>query len=136
MIQPTHLDSKTLRLDPDDPEAPLYWWSRAEDMKRILDQFDLIEASVPELSGRLDRSRIAVAGHSLGGLTAGMLLGERVTDPTDGSGLPIPQTDRKWIWPIPGSKRVWCLPHLAAVLISARSRLSIIQSCGTSASLR
>jgi len=89
VIQPTHLDSKTLRLDPDDPEAPLYWRSRAEDMKRILDQLDLIEASVPEISGRLDRRRIAVAGHSLGGLTAGMLLGERVTDPTDGSDVDL-----------------------------------------------
>lgn len=84
VIQPTHLDSKTLSLDPNGPEGPLFWRSRAEDMKRILDQLDLIEASVPELGGRLDRSRIAVAGHSLGGLTAGMLLGERLTD-EDGS---------------------------------------------------
>ncbi len=55
-------------------------------MTRILDQLDFIEASVPEVSGRLDRSRIAVAGHSLGGLAAGMLLGERLTD-EDGSGV-------------------------------------------------
>src|ERR1035441_4505331 len=45
VIQPTHLDSKTLTLNPDDPEAPLYWRSRAEDMKRILDQLDVIEAA-------------------------------------------------------------------------------------------
>ncbi len=85
VIQPTHLDSKTLSLDPDGPEGPLFWRSRAEDMKRILDQLDLIEASVPQISGRLDRSRIAAAGHSLGGYTTSMLLGARLTDPNDGT---------------------------------------------------
>jgi predicted dienelactone hydrolase len=85
VIQPTHLDSKTLNLNPDDPEAPLYWRSRAEDMKRILDQLDVIEAAVPQLPGRLDRSKVAVAGHSLGGHTASLLLGARLTDPHDGT---------------------------------------------------
>ena len=63
----------------------MFWRSRVEDMKRILDQLDFIEASVPGLSGRLDRSRAAVVGHSMGGHTAGMLLGERLTDPKDGT---------------------------------------------------
>jgi predicted dienelactone hydrolase len=86
VIQPTHLDSKTLGLrESDDPEAPLYWRSRAEDMTRILDQLDLIEAAVPQLPGRLDRSKVAVAGHSMGGHTASMLLGARLTDPDDGT---------------------------------------------------
>ena len=85
VIQPTHLDSKTLSLNPDNPEAPLYWRSRAEDMKRILDQLDVIEATVPQLPGRLDRSKVAVAGHSLGGHTASLLLGARLTDPRDGT---------------------------------------------------
>jgi predicted dienelactone hydrolase len=86
VIQPTHLDSKPLGLrESDDPEAPLYWRSRAEDMKRILDQLDVIEAAVPQLPGRLDRSKVAVAGHSMGGHTASMLLGARLTDPDDGT---------------------------------------------------
>ena len=86
VIQPTHLDSATLGLrDADDPEAPLYWRSRARDMTRILDQLDAIEAAVPQLPGRLDRSRVAVAGHSMGGHTASMLLGARLTDPRDGT---------------------------------------------------
>ncbi len=85
VIQPTHLDSKTLRLDPNGPEGPLFWRSRAQDMKRILDQLEFIEASVPQISGRLDRSRIAIVGHSLGGYTASMLLGARLTDPNDGT---------------------------------------------------
>ncbi|VTR62807.1 Predicted dienelactone hydrolase [Actinobacillus pleuropneumoniae] len=80
VIQPTHLDSRTLNLAPEDPRTPRIWRFRVEDLKRILDQLDLIEASVPGLSGRLDRSRIAAAGHSWGGQTVSMLLGARVLD--------------------------------------------------------
>lgn len=86
VIQPTHLDSRTLGLPPDDPRTPSIWRFRVEDMTRILDQLDLIEASVPGLGGRLDRGRIAVAGHSWGGQTASMLLGARVLDPEGGPG--------------------------------------------------
>ena len=85
VMQPTHLDSRTLNLPPDDPRTPLIWRFRVEDMKRILDQLDLLEASVPGLSGRLDRSRIAALGHSWGGQTASMLLGARVQGPEGGT---------------------------------------------------
>ncbi|MET8450905.1 chlorophyllase [Streptomyces sp. NPDC005209] len=87
VIQPTHLSSKTLSqvLDPDTPGAPLYWRSRAEDMRRILDRLDVIEAVVPQLQGRLNHSKVAVAGHSMGGHTASLLLGARLTDPDDGT---------------------------------------------------
>lgn len=86
VIQPTHLSSATLRgvVDPNGPEGALFWRSRAEDMTRLLDALDAIEEAVPGLRGRMDRSRVAVAGHSLGAMTAGMLLGQRVTD-VDGS---------------------------------------------------
>lgn len=80
VIQPTHLDSRTLSLPPDDPRTPLIWRFRVEDLTRILDQLDRIEAALPGLGGRLDRSRIAAVGHSWGGQTASMLLGARVLD--------------------------------------------------------
>lgn len=80
VIQPTHLDSRTLSVAPDDPRFPEIWRFRVEDLKRILDRLDLVEAAVPGLGGRLDRSRVAVAGHSWGGQTASTLLGARVLD--------------------------------------------------------
>lgn len=85
VIQPTHLSSRTLshRLA-GDPDAPFFWRSRAEDMTHIIDRLDVIEAAVPQLAGRIDRGSIAVAGHSLGGFTASLLLGARLTDPASG----------------------------------------------------
>lgn len=80
VIQPTHLDSRTLNLPPEDARTPLIWRVRIDDLKRVLDQLDQIEASIPGLSGRLDRSRIAAAGHSWGGQTVSTLLGARVLD--------------------------------------------------------
>ena len=104
VIQPTHLSSRTLRLDPETPGAPLFWRSRAEDMTRILDALDVIESSVPEIAGRLDRGRVAVAGHSMGGHTAGMLLGARLTDPEDGAevGLAEPRIKAGVLLAAPG----------------------------------
>lgn len=86
VIQPTHQDSMTLGLrEVGDPDAPLYWRSRVTDMHHILDRLGEIEATVPGLAGRLDRTRIAAVGHSMGGHTVGMLCGQTVTDPIDGS---------------------------------------------------
>lgn len=85
VIQPTHLDSTPLGLrQSDDPDAPLFGRSRAQDMRFILDHLDLIEAKVPGLRGRLDASRIAAVGHSMGGHTVGMLCGQETIDPGDG----------------------------------------------------
>ncbi len=86
VIQPTYLDSRTVGLAEDDPRTPTIWRQRVADAKHVLDQLDLVEASVPGLSGRVDRSRIAAAGHSFGGQTSGILLGLRVLDPESGQG--------------------------------------------------
>jgi predicted dienelactone hydrolase len=78
VIQPTHLDAKLLGLrESDHPDAPLFPRSRAEDMHGILDGLDAIETAAPMIAGRLDRSRVAVVGHSMGGHTASVLLGAR-----------------------------------------------------------
>ncbi len=84
VIQPTHQDSKTLTLDPSISEAPLFWNSRAEDMKYILDHLDEIISTVPGLSGRVDKTKVAAIGHSMGGHTVAMLAGMEVTDSATG----------------------------------------------------
>jgi dienelactone hydrolase len=84
VIQSTHLSSKSLSLRKTTSGAPLYWRSRVEDMSFIIDHLSDIESMVPTLQGRLDRSRIAVAGQSLGGHTATILLGATLTDPDTG----------------------------------------------------
>lgn len=83
VIQPTHLNSRVGGLPADAAGGPLFWRSRVEDMRTILDRLDEIEEAAPAFKGRLDREKVAVVGHSMGGQTAGMLLGARLTDPKD-----------------------------------------------------
>ncbi len=83
VIQPTHLNSKVAGMPADPAGGPLFWRSRVEDMRAILDQLEAIETAVPSIAGRIDRTRVAVIGHSMGGQTAGVLLGARLTDPND-----------------------------------------------------
>lgn len=92
VIQPTHLSSRTLDLGSDHPEAPMYWRSRAQDMMYILDHLDAIESAVPLLAGRLDHSRVAAAGHSMGGNTVSLLLGASLTDPVDGTDVNLKES--------------------------------------------
>jgi hypothetical protein len=81
VIQPTHLDSVTLALAPDDPRTPHIWRFRIKDLVRIVDELDRIEVSAPEIRGRLARDRVAATGHSYGATTASALLGARIIDP-------------------------------------------------------
>ncbi|MFC9408660.1 alpha/beta hydrolase family protein [[Kitasatospora] papulosa] len=86
VIRATHLDSRRLDVVAgDDPRRPHLWRYRVQDMRRILDDLDVLEASVPGLAGRVDHSRVVAAGHSFGGQTAGILVGLRVTDPETGT---------------------------------------------------
>ena len=92
VIQPTHASSRVAGLDPDLAEAPFFWRERVAEMRAILDQLDQVERQAPAVAGRLDHTRVAVAGHSFGGHTCSLLLGARLdgedfSDPRIGSGV-------------------------------------------------
>ncbi|KAI0159942.1 alpha/beta-hydrolase [Hypoxylon sp. FL1284] len=84
VIQPTHLSSMSLNL-PAPPDQLFHWPDRAQDLSRVIDRLDDIEAAVPGLQGRLDKTKIGVAGHSLGAWTASMVLGAKNVSPVDGA---------------------------------------------------
>ena len=92
VVQPTHLDSRTLGVTPDDPRYPEIWRLRVEDLTRVLDHLPGIE--------RLDLDRVAVAGHSWGAQTASMLLGARVVGGPDRSD---PRVKAGVLLAVPGS---------------------------------
>jgi predicted dienelactone hydrolase len=80
VVQPTHLDAPALDLPADDQRTPDIWRTRVDDLSRVFDQLETAFAAVPGLPGRVDPTRVALAGHSWGGQSAGMLLGARVLD--------------------------------------------------------
>ncbi|SLN54967.1 Alpha/beta hydrolase family protein [Aquimixticola soesokkakensis] len=80
VIQVTHLDSTTLALAPTGPEGALFWRSRARDISTLIDRIAEIAQAVPFLGTRLDSTRLAVVGHSLGAHTATLLCGAQMSD--------------------------------------------------------
>ncbi|USX52413.1 chlorophyllase [Lentzea sp. HUAS12] len=80
VVQPTFLDSLTLGLTPADPRYPEIARFRVQDVQRVVDDLEQLLAAVPGLGERASLDRIAVAGHSWGTQTIGMLLGARVLD--------------------------------------------------------
>ncbi|MBR7825090.1 chlorophyllase [Actinospica sp. MGRD01-02] len=103
VVQPTHLDS--LGLAPDDPRTPRIWRIRTDDLIGVLDHLDTIEAEVPGLAGRVDRDRIAVAGHSWGAQTASTLAGARVVgaDGSVGESMTDPRVTAAVLFCLPGT---------------------------------
>jgi dienelactone hydrolase len=68
--------------------------SRVRDMSFVLDSLDDIEREVPELAGRIDRNRAAVAGHSFGGMIAMIKTGLYME--TQSEGQPVNQSDPRF----------------------------------------
>lgn len=90
VLQPTHLDFPGLGLrDTDTEGAPLFWRSRIDDIRVVLDHLEQIETMVPGLTGRVDRSRIAAVGHSLGGHAVAALCGMKVAGPHDATAVDL-----------------------------------------------
>ena len=92
VIQPTHASSRVGGLPSDAPGSPFFWRERVEEIRTIIDQLAEVERQAPAVSGRLDHSRIAAAGHSFGGHTVGLLLGAKLdgedfSDPRISAGI-------------------------------------------------
>ncbi|MEJ2139326.1 MAG: dienelactone hydrolase family protein [Gammaproteobacteria bacterium] len=69
VILPNHLDSPNRgKLKPQEISQLLD--ARVRDMSFVLDALPEIEAQIPELAGRIDADKAAVAGHSFGGMIA------------------------------------------------------------------
>lgn len=76
-IQPTHEDSWKVMPQAqrsDMRNAFKHWDSRLADIECVLSSLEAIAELDPSLKGRMDRSRLALAGHSFGAYTC-MLLG-------------------------------------------------------------
>ncbi|MEW2550041.1 chlorophyllase [Streptomyces sp. NPDC047002] len=103
VVQPTHLDSAGLA--PDDPRTPDLWRFRVGDLAAVLDGLPAVEAAVPGLAGRVDRDRVAVAGHSWGAQSASVLAGARVVgaDGTPGESLADPRVRAAVLLSLPGT---------------------------------
>ncbi|WP_333830169.1 alpha/beta hydrolase family protein [Pararhodobacter sp.] len=110
VIQPTHASSRVGGLDPDLPGGPFFWRERVAEMRAILDQLNEIERQAPAVAGRLDHTRIAVAGHSFGGHTCSLLLGGRL----DGEDFSAPRIRAGILLAAPGRGGADLTPENAA----------------------
>lgn len=89
-IHPSHPESDASIRQPGRPvrmlwavrdvtESPQIWQDRARDISFLIDSLNELERRVPLLAGRLDSSRIGVAGHSEGAQTTALIAGASVT---------------------------------------------------------
>ena len=79
VILPDHLDSPNRgKLQPQD--APRLLDTRVHDMSFVLDELGAIESQLGEFPGRFDTGRLAVAGHSFGGMIAMIKTGLTMQD--------------------------------------------------------
>lgn len=82
----THRDSTRLGAVRGKSDPRFMLW-RVEDMRLLIDRLDEAIAVIPGLARRVDRSRLAIAGHSFGGLIAQTVGGGTLRDLS--SGQPI-----------------------------------------------
>lgn len=83
VIQPTHADSGAIQSIGDlfevrdiwKNERPPQWKDRVADLSLVVDSIDGLERRHRELRGKVDRTRIGVAGHSYGALTTELIAG-------------------------------------------------------------
>jgi predicted dienelactone hydrolase len=80
VVQPTHMDSVSLGVARGAAD-PRFWPERLNDIEALLADVARIEEAVPALRGRIDAARVAMAGHSFGGMVAQTIGGATYFDP-------------------------------------------------------
>lgn len=60
-----------------DAQTPADWENRVRDIRVIIDSFESLAERYPELRGRMDSTRIGLAGHSYGAFMAMLIAGVR-----------------------------------------------------------
>jgi predicted dienelactone hydrolase len=68
VIRPSHLDRGT-----SEAQTAADWQNRVRDLVSIIESLEALESRYPELQGKIDRTKIGVAGHGYGGQTALLL---------------------------------------------------------------
>jgi predicted dienelactone hydrolase len=68
VVRPSHLDRGGL-----DAQTSAEWQRRVRDLSTVIESLDSLEQRYPELQGKIDRTKVAVAGHGYGGQTALLL---------------------------------------------------------------
>ena len=92
-ISPLHIDSESNGFGFRDLAGVDLMKERVADMTYVLDALDSIEDAVPGLAGKIDRDRIAAAGHSFGGQIAMAMTG---LDVLDAGNQPLPAADERY----------------------------------------
>lgn len=78
VMLPTHIDSTTLQGVRGQMTPPNTFETRLRDIRLILAKLDEIADRNPDLKGKIDRERIAIAGHSFGGQIAQVMTGASI----------------------------------------------------------
>jgi len=78
VLQTSHRDSRA-HGDLGAAQAGKAWDDRPRDVSFLIDSLSEIEAKVPALKGRIDKTRIGVGGHSFGAHTAALIGGVKVS---------------------------------------------------------
>jgi predicted dienelactone hydrolase len=94
--QPQERQSRGRRNDQNAKQAPVFrpapdeliwdkqrepqWRDRARDISLVIDSLPDLEVKFPELKGKIDRTKIGVAGHAYGAFTALLLAGMKADD--------------------------------------------------------
>jgi len=82
----THRDSTRLGAVRGKSDPRFMSW-RIEDMRLLIDRLDTALTAVPGLAERADPRRLAIAGHSFGGLIAQTIGGATLRDPASGAAV-------------------------------------------------